>query len=113
VDSIRSLLEKGADPNGYGEILLGSPENVDNRLLKDSDDIPLLHTAVLFGKLENSQLLLEIGADPNRLHPVNGETAWQAAIRFRNWEMARLLLEKGADLNIHGENVFCPVERCA
>lgn len=80
-------------------------KNVASRLLADtrfdpdfSDGEPLRHT-IRLGYLDLAGTLLEIGANPN----VRGEDSSSAmlmALECEYYELARLMLDKGAEINI-------------
>jgi ankyrin repeat protein len=78
-DSLRTLLQRGADPNA-----------------KDASGTPLLMRAVLYADVNTVRLLLNNGADPNATNAA-GATAlvWAAG----DPEKAHLLLDYGADPN--------------
>jgi hypothetical protein len=104
----RLLLEHGADPND-GEVTYHSPETYDNTTLKvlldskrlsaDSLSIMLLRKAD-FHDRDGMQLLLETGADPNRM-TLWGYTALHQSLRRDNaLGQIELLLDHGADPRI-------------
>jgi ankyrin repeat protein len=85
-ETIRVLLEYGADPNSTGS----------------SGRCPLSH-AVNAMQFETIDLLLEHGADINALCPRDGggtTTMLFRAVWMGNKKLVRLLLERGADPNI-------------
>ena len=75
---VRRLLSEGASPNGTGA---GEP--------------PLV-TAVQRGHTGVTRVLLEAGADPNRLPPGTGDPLLHLAVRTRDLALVKLLLEHGA-----------------
>jgi ankyrin repeat protein/rubrerythrin len=87
VDTVRLLLEKGADVN--------AKEAVVGTALTDASNA---------GRLEVVRLLLEKGADVNAKNK-DGGTALTAASCTGHLEVVRLLLEKGADVNAKEEFV--------
>jgi ankyrin repeat protein len=108
------LLERGADPND-GEVTYHAPETHDNgalqaliecrRLTQDSLATMLLRKCD-WHDYEGVALLLDHGADPNRLTPW-GYTALHQAIRRDNHiQTISLLLDHGADPAIlaHGRS---------
>ena len=72
------------------------------------DLLPLLHVAAEYGTVDAAKLLIERGADVNIPAAtdeagVGGQTPiFHAASQFNDWglEVARLLLDHGADLSI-------------
>jgi ankyrin repeat protein len=105
----RLLLERGADPND-GEVAYHAPETHDNAALLALIDSGRLGddslATMLLRKCDwhdhhGVALLLEHGADPNRLTPW-GYTALHQAIRRDNRiETIALLLDYGADPGVH------------
>ena len=93
---VKALLEAKADPN----IALWSGET------------PLM-TAARTGVTEVVQLLLEHGANINVQEPKRGQTALMWAISFRNPAVAKLLIDKGADVALktrkHQESGYAPM----
>ena len=77
-DSVRILLDGGADPNVHAW-----------------DPTPL-HRAAEFGRKDLVKLLLERGADPNETDGV-GSTLLHWAAQFGKADLVRLLMKKGAD----------------
>lgn len=106
----RLLLERGADPND-GEVVYHSPESYDNaalQLLLESGKLSSDSLATMLLRktdrhdLEGVRLLLERGADPNRLTHW-GKTALHNALLSDNAiEIVTLLLDHGADASIKG-----------
>lgn len=106
----RLLLERGADPND-GEVTYHTPEGWDNRALEELLQSDLLTpdslATMLLRKadwhdLKGVRLLLERGADPNRLTQW-GKTALHNALLSDNAiEIIELLLDHGADPRIPG-----------
>lgn len=80
---LRLLLERGADPN-----------------LGDYGGRTALHEAAFVGNVEAVRVLLDAGADPNRVVPVNDYTPLHQAIYAPepNPYVVRLLARGGADL---------------
>ena len=60
---------------------------------------PPLHTAAAFGSLETIRVLLEYGADVNFATPFGSRTPLMAACIHRNYRVAQLLIEAGAEVN--------------
>lgn len=90
-ESLRYLLEKGADINGCDE----------------TGKTPLL-IAVASGVIDNVKFLLQHGADINGKDE-NGITPLILALSFEDIPMARLLLEHGADIAIADNNGYSPM----
>lgn len=82
IESVRALLDGGADPN-----------------VKGVDGEALLHKAALEGSEELALLLLDRGADPN-LRDKSGETPLMAAARGNATGVARRLLTRGAAVDL-------------
>lgn len=59
--------------------------------------------AVREGHLEIVRILLEAGADPNRINPQSGTTPLRMAVQQTRTEIAELLLRKGADAELFDE----------
>jgi ankyrin repeat protein len=104
-DLTRLLLERGADPNDE-ETPYHVPETTDNtvmrillengRLNADSLTTMLLRKAD-WHDLDGLRLLLEHGANPNRMQPWGRSALHQAVRRDNSIAMIELLLEHGAD----------------
>jgi len=101
----RLLLEHGADPND-GEVAYHSPETDDNetlRVLIDSGRLSedSLATMLLrksdWHDYDGVKLLLEHGADPNRMTPWHRTALHQAIRRDNALAIVQLLLDHGAD----------------
>ena len=104
-DLTRLLLERGADPNDE-ETPYHVPETADNTVLRillesgrlnaDSLTTMLLRKAD-WHDLEGLRLLLEHGANPNRMQPWGHSPLHQAVRRDNSFEMIELLVEHGGD----------------
>jgi uncharacterized protein len=82
-DTVRALAAAGAD--------LEAP----SRNQEFAPDAHPLHSAVAAGRLDTTEALLEVGADPNaRQH--GGFTALMAAEQSGNLDLAELLIRHGA-----------------
>jgi ankyrin repeat protein len=108
----RLLLERGADPND-GETVYHAPETHDNTTLDallasgrlDQDSL----AAMLLRKADwhdpaGVQLLLEHGADPNRITPWGFTALHQAVRRDNALETVERLLDHGADPGLLARN---------
>jgi uncharacterized protein len=82
-ETVRLLLDAGADPNAVGTSATIGP-------------VQPLHSAAATSRLECARLLLEHGADVNARQS-GGFTALHAAAASSDAELARLLLAAGAD----------------
>ncbi|HOT74206.1 MAG TPA: ankyrin repeat domain-containing protein, partial [Candidatus Wallbacteria bacterium] len=82
VEEIESLIKKGANVNAHGE-----------------RESPALHWAVLWGMFDVVKLLVENGANINELNYYDSSSILLTALNENKTEIARYLIEKGADLN--------------
>jgi ankyrin repeat protein len=86
LEVMQLLLDRGADPN-----------------VRDDKGNPALATAATVGKgqkIEAMRILLDHGADVNAQQSVAGATSLHRAAWDGDYEMARLLLERGASTSI-------------
>lgn len=90
--------------NILGELVISSREPV-SRFGMKTFKTTLLHTAINRGDLKLTKFLLNKGSSPNQLQP-NNKTALSVAVRDNTYDMVKLLLKYGANVNkksgIHG-----------
>lgn len=91
-DTLRHLLEKGADPH-----------------LSDEEGFTALDTAVGEGHTELVRLLLDAGVDVNQRTHNNG-TVLHTAIAWEREDIVELLLEKGAQTDIRNDHGETPLD---
>ena len=116
LDTVRSLVEAGADVNaadehGAGVLLTFHPHIISYLLSKSADpnrQVNEFGASVLAGlayvnAVDCVKILLEHGADPNRGHPESLETPLHHALAGKGdadrTELIRLLVNHGADVN--------------
>jgi ankyrin repeat protein len=61
-----------------------------------------LYFAARWGNLEEVKMALAKGADVNFTHDTEDNNPLQAALESQKWDVARFLLDKGADVNMQG-----------
>jgi ankyrin repeat protein len=121
VELVQLLLEKGADPNcevddGYTCLLVAieseSPPSLQiiKALIAAGADLHVygingwapLHMAAARDQFEAAKLLLDAGANVNQRIQIDGhDSPLMEATRNGNADMVRLLLEHGADTDVH------------
>ncbi|AEQ32948.1 ankyrin repeat protein [Acanthamoeba polyphaga mimivirus] len=99
IETVKLLLEKGADPNYF----------------KKNKHLPIILASSYSqstSNMETIKLLLEHGANVNA-HDINGNTALIMAIKnsntFSNFETIKYLLDNGADPNIVNKSLVSPL----
>jgi len=105
LEAVDSLIRRGARVDLPVAAALGHIDDFRRLLpIADADDRHLaLALAAQFGHVEIVRLLLDAGEDPNRYNPVGGHshsTPLHQAAGAGNEEMIRLLVERGARLNM-------------
>ena len=63
-----------------------------------------IHTAVLYGNMEAVKQHIAVGSDLNTKEPMGGSTPLISAITFNHQEIAKALIEAGADLEIQNND---------
>ncbi len=105
VDEVRRLLARGADPNAPGRTLLTGGD------WEVGHNSPPLTAAVSHGRLGTVHLLLEHGADPNRINAYGETPLHEAFYAHSRWqaEILDLLLAHGGDPNVKNERGWTPL----
>lgn len=88
---VEKLLNAGANPNG-------APTGT-----------PVLMTAARTGNVGTVKLLLAKGADVNAKESARSQTALMWAVAEKHPEVARLLIDHGADIQAHSTSGFTPL----
>jgi ankyrin repeat protein len=115
-EQARSLLRRDGELSVYEAAAFGRLERLRALIEKDpsqatalsGDGFTALHLAIFGGQEEAARLLLEHGADPNVLsaNEVVRVPPLGTAAFVRSVPLARLLLDKGAEVNGRGEGGF-------
>jgi hypothetical protein len=105
MEGVNALIKRGARVDLPVAAALGRID--DFRHLLSGSDVEARHLALAlaaqFGYTEIVRLLLDAGEDPNRYNPVGGHshaTPLHQAAGAGNFEMVRLLVERGARLDL-------------
>ena len=88
---VEKLLKAGADPNG---VPMGTP---------------VLMTAARTGNVDAVKSLLAHGAEVNAKETARGQTALMWAVAEKHAEVARVLIDHGADVHLHSTSGFTPL----
>lgn len=94
-DLIRSLIEKGADPNE-----------------RDCDGLTPLHWSVMMGGLESIAMLVAAGADPNAVDE-NGATPLHFSVVGASREIVVVLFDARSDINARDDEGNTSLHRAA
>lgn len=108
---IESLIEAGADVNRLGKLSVLLP--LSRFALSLSPDTqwssPLFNACISKRKLKDAaKLLLRSGAKPD-LHTDGEDTPLAAAIKAGNFEIVKILLDAGSDVNMRGGSLGSPL----
>ncbi len=105
IEAVHALIRRGAQVTLAAAAALGRVDEF--RLLLSAAGSDERHLAVAiaadYGQVEIMRLLLDAGEDPNRYNPVGGHshaTPLHQAAMHGNEDMVRLLVERGARLDI-------------
>src|SRR5690242_516858 len=88
---VEKLLTAGADPNGV------------------PSGTPVLMVAARTGNVDTVKLLLAHGANVNTKESARGQTALMWAVAEKHTEVARMLIDHGADARAHSTSGFTPL----
>jgi uncharacterized protein len=97
-DAVRTLIRHGADVNARSNALEVPRRRNGQSILPLGSWTPLMYAARQ-NALEGTAALIDAGADMNQVDP-DGATALVLAIINANYDVAALLIERGADPNI-------------
>jgi ankyrin repeat protein len=78
---------------------------------RDSFGGTALHGAMFRDSIEITELLIDYGCDVNAIGPANGYTPLHDAVWANNVAGARLLIERGARLDIRAKDGLTPLEK--
>ena len=119
---VKALLDANPVLDLFEAAATGQTERVKELVSKDSnlagaysiDGFPVLGLATFFGHRETAVLLISAGADVNAAAKNDMRvTALHAAAASRQLEIARLLIERGADVNARQQAEFTPLHEAA
>jgi ankyrin repeat protein len=88
------------------ELLKSKPEVINQ---KTSFEVSLLHFAVLYGHLEITKILLDMGGDIKDKDVHMGHTLLHKAVMKGHINIIRLLIEYGADINTKDNGGYTPL----
>jgi ankyrin repeat protein len=117
-----TFLAHGARLSMAEACAMGKTEHVEALLKDDSgrandwspDGFPVLGLAVFFDHPDAARMLIEAGADVNAAATNAQKVAIiHSAVASRNFEIVRLLIEKGARVNVVQERDFTPLHEAA
>ncbi len=117
LEATKLLVERGADPNEYGEgnvlAIHNASTEVTKFLISKGADVnkigaeectPIMYE-VYMHNYENVEVLIEKGADVNYQSQYDGYSSLHWASRKGNLELVKLLIKNGADINfVNKEN---------
>lgn len=120
---IEILLAYGGDLDLYSAVALRDLDSVQQLLEQDpntadalaSDHYPALHFAACTRQVSVVKLMLDAGANPDIRNHSTEYRGWlegtplHAAIGSESWEIARLLIAAGADVNAKSEGDYTPL----
>jgi hypothetical protein len=122
-DFLRSGLELDlAEAAAVGDVarlreLLGSdrPMAREQANSRSADGWPLLHLAAAFADRETVLTLLDAGADVDQISetPMRNRALHASLALAKDAEVARLLIERGADVNAAQTAGYCPLHQAA
>lgn len=72
-----------------------------------------IHTAVLYGNLEAVKQHIAAGTDLNTKEPMSGSTPLISAITFDQLDIAKVLMDAGADLEVQSNDGSTPLHVAA
>lgn len=72
-----------------------------------------IHAAVLTGNLEAVKQHIKAGTDINEIEPMSGSTPLVSAATFGKTDIAKALIDAGADLNISNKDGSTPLHSAA
>lgn len=122
VDVVNELLASGVELNVYEAAGTGQTQRLKELITSDPslvnshahDGFTPLGLAVFFGHPETVKTLLDAGADVNLASRESMKvTPLASASAARQLEIARMLIERGADVNARASNDFTPLHESA